>query len=94
VRTDAPNRIHDEGVGFNRFRTTAVCSPSRVSLLTGRNHHRIGQGQIAEFANDWDGYAGEIPRSSSLVADVLNDCGYATDTAAADASKQRGNGHT
>ena len=43
-----------------------MCSPTRASLLTGRNHHRIGNGQIAELANDWDGYAGEIPKSSAL----------------------------
>ena len=52
VRTDTLFRIHGEGVGFNRFHTTAMCSPTRASLLTGRNHHRIGHGQIAEFAND------------------------------------------
>jgi arylsulfatase A-like enzyme len=71
-----------------------MCSPTRASLLTGRHHHRIGQGRIAEFPNDWDGYAGEIPKSSSLAAEGLNDYGYVTDTAAADASKQRENGHT
>ena len=49
-----------------------------ASLLTGRNHHRIGNGQIAELANDWDGYSGEIPRSSARVAEVLRLYGYAT----------------
>jgi arylsulfatase A-like enzyme len=99
VRTDTRIRIHDEGVGFNRFHMTAMYSPNRASLLTGRNHHRIGQGQIAEPANDWDAYAGEIPESSSPAAEVLDDYGYgygygyATDTAAVDASKQCGNGH-
>ena len=39
-----------------------MCSPTRASLLTGRNHHRIGNGQIAELANDWDGYAGRDPQ--------------------------------
>jgi arylsulfatase A-like enzyme len=78
VRTDTLTRIHDEGIGYNRFHTTAMCSPTRASLLTGRNHHRIGNGQIAELANDWDGYAGEIPRSSALGAEVLKDYGYAT----------------
>ena len=62
----------------NRFHTTAMCSPTRASLLTGRNHHRVGNGQIAELANDWDGYSGQIPRSSALVAEVLKDYGYAT----------------
>ena len=78
VRTDTLTKIHDEGIGFNRFHTTAMCSPTRASLLTGRNHHRIGNGQIAELANDWDGYAGEIPKSSALAAEVLKDYGYAT----------------
>ena len=62
VRTDTLTRIHREGIGYNRFHTTAMCSPTRASLLTGRNHHRIGTGQIAELANDWDGYSGTIPR--------------------------------
>jgi arylsulfatase A-like enzyme len=78
VRTDTLSRIHDQGIGYNRFHTTAMCSPTRGSLLTGRNHHRIGNGQIAELANDWDGYAGEIPKSSALGAEVLRNYGYAT----------------
>ena len=78
VRTDTLSRIHGEGIGFNRFHTTAMCSPTRASLLTGRNHHRIGNGQIAELANNWDGYAGEIPKSSALGAEVLKQYGYAT----------------
>ena len=78
VRTDTLSRVYREGIGFNRFHTTAMCSPTRASLLTGRNHHRIGNGQIAELANDWDGYAGEIPKSSALVADVLKHYGYST----------------
>jgi arylsulfatase A-like enzyme len=78
VRTDTLSRIYDQGLGYNRFHTTAMCSPTRGSLLTGRNHHRIGNGQIAELANDWDGYAGQIPRSSALVAEVLKNYGYST----------------
>lgn len=78
VKTDALTRVHREGIGFNRFHTTAMCSPTRASLMTGRNHHRIGNGQIAELANDWDGYAGEIPKSSALGAEVLKQYGYAT----------------
>jgi arylsulfatase A-like enzyme len=78
VRTDTLTRIREQGLGYNRFHTTAMCSPTRASLLTGRNHHRIGNGQIAELANDWDGYSGEIPKSSALAAEVLRDYGYAT----------------
>jgi arylsulfatase A-like enzyme len=78
VRTDTMDRICAEGVSYNRFHTTAMCSPTRASLLTGRNHHQIGNGQIAELANDWDGYSGRIPRSSALAAEVLKHYGYST----------------
>ena len=78
VRTDTLTRVREQGIGYNRFHTTAMCSPTRASLLTGRNHHRIGNGQIAELANDWDGYSGQIPKSSALGAEVLRNYGYAT----------------
>jgi len=78
VHTPALERVAAEGIAYNRFHTTAMCSPTRASLLTGRNHHRVGNGQIAELANDWDGYSGRIPRSSALQAEVLKDYGYAT----------------
>ena len=57
-------RLAAGGIGYNRFHTTAICSPTRASLLTGRNHHAVGFGQITEFATDFDGYVGEIPRSA------------------------------
>jgi arylsulfatase A-like enzyme len=78
VHTPTLQRVLDEGLGYNRFHTTAMCSPTRASMLTGRNHHRVGNGQIAELANDWDGYSGRIPRSSALQADVLREYGYST----------------
>ena len=78
VRTDNLTRVLSQGIGYNRFHTTAMCSPTRASLLTGRNHHRIGNGQIAELANDWDGYSGHIPPSTALAAEVLTDYGYST----------------
>ena len=78
VRTPTLDRVRARGVGYNRFHTTAMCSPTRASLLTGRNHHRVGNGQIAELANDWDGYSGHIPKSSATMAEVLRQYGYAT----------------
>lgn len=78
VNTATLDRFCAEGVSYNRFHTTAMCSPTRASLLTGRNHHEIGNGQIAELANDWDGYSGKIPRSAATVAEVLKQYGYAT----------------
>lgn len=78
VATPTLERIWQNGIGYNRFHTTAMCSPTRASLLTGRNHHRVGAGQIAELANDWDGYSGHIPKSSATIAAVLAQYGYAT----------------
>jgi arylsulfatase len=78
VTTKALDKLAKGGITYNRFHTTAMCSPTRASLLTGRNHHRVGNGQIAELANDWDGYSGQIPKSSALGAEVLRDYGYST----------------
>ena len=78
INTPTLSRLAEEGIAYNRFHTTAMCSPTRAALSTGRNHHRVGAGQIAEFANDWDGYTGVIPKSSATIAEVLRYYGYAT----------------
>ena len=78
IHTPTLSKIAKEGISYNRFHTTAMCSPTRAALLTGRNQHRIGNGQISELANDWDGYSGTIPKSSATVAEVLKDYGYST----------------
>jgi arylsulfatase A-like enzyme len=72
------SKIARQGIAYNRFHTTAMCSPTRAALLTGRNHHRVANGQITELANDWDGYMGTIPKSSATIAEVLKDYGYQT----------------
>ena len=78
IHTPTLTRLAEQGISYNRFHTTAMSSPTRAALLTGRNHHRVGAGQIAEFANDWDGYTGVIPKSSATIAEVLRYYGYAT----------------
>jgi arylsulfatase len=78
IHTPTLSRIAGQGVSYNAFHTTAICSPTRAALLTGRNHQRVGSGTIAERAVDWDGYTGVIPRSSATIAKVLGAYGYKT----------------
>ena len=78
IHTPTLSRLADEGIRYNAFHTTAICSPTRAALLTGRNHQRVGSGTIAERAVDWDGYTGEIPRTSATLAKVLGAYGYRT----------------
>jgi len=80
IHTPTLSRIANDGISYNAFHTTAICSPTRAALLTGRNHQRVGSGTIAERASDFDGYTGVIPRSSATLAKVLGYYGY--DTAA------------
>jgi len=78
IHTPTLDRIANLGVSYNRFHSTAMCSPTRAALLTGRNHTRVGNGQIAAIANDFDGFSGVIPKSCATVAEVLKDYGYNT----------------
>jgi arylsulfatase len=78
IRTPTLSRIADTGISYNHFHTTALCSPTRAALLTGRNHHHVGNGVITEMAADWDGYVGTIPQTTATVARVLTEYGYNT----------------
>ena len=78
IHTPTLSRIAKSGISYNRFHNAAMCSPTRAALLTGRNPHRIGFGQIAELANDWDGYTGRLPATAASVAKVLGYYGYKT----------------
>lgn len=78
VPTPTLDRLADSGVRYNRFHTTAICSPTRASLLTGRNHHAVGVGIVADLAAGYPGYAGYMPRSAATVAEVLKLNGYNT----------------
>ena len=78
INTPALTKVANEGISYNRFHTTAMCSPTRACILTGRNHTRVGCGQITEWSNDWDGFSGVIPKTSATVAEVLKDYGYST----------------
>lgn len=78
IKTPTLSRMANEGISYNTFHTTAICSPTRAALLTGRNHQRVGNGTIAERAVDWDGYTGVIPKTSATMAEVLRYYGYNT----------------
>ena len=76
VHTPTLSKLRDSGISYNTFHTTAICSPTRAALLTGRNHHRVGNGTIAERASDFDGYTGIIPKTSATMPEVLHHYGY------------------
>jgi arylsulfatase A-like enzyme len=78
VKTPTFDRVSKEGICYNAFHTTSICSPTRAALLTGRNHHRVHSGTIAERAVDWDGYTGVISKDTATVAEVLHHYGYKT----------------
>jgi len=78
VHTPNFSRVVEAGLGYNCFHTTSICSPTRAALLTGRNHHRVHSGTIAERAVDWDGYTGVIGKDTATLAEVLRHYGYKT----------------
>jgi arylsulfatase len=78
VRTPNLTRVQQMGATYNRFHVTAVCSPTRAALLTGRNQHRIGFGSIAEYPGPFPGYTAAKPRSCAGLPRILSENGYVT----------------
>jgi arylsulfatase A-like enzyme len=78
VPTPTLDRLAQNGLRYNTFHTTALCSPTRAALLTGRNHHSAGTGVIIEMGTGFPGYTGIIPQSAAMVPQMLRDNGYAT----------------
>ncbi len=77
-QTPNAQRLADRGLRFNRFHTTALCSPTRQALLTGRNHHAVGMGGITEIATSAPGYNSVRPDTAAPVAEILRLNGYST----------------
>jgi uncharacterized membrane protein len=78
IATPNLTRVQQMGVTYNRFHVTAVCSPTRAAMLTGRNHHRVGMGGIAELPGPFPGYTGTRPRSCTALPRILRENGYIT----------------
>lgn len=72
------DKLANEGLRYNRFHTTALCSPTRAALITGRNHHSVGFACITEGATGYEGYSCVLPKSTATVAEVLRQNGYMT----------------
>jgi arylsulfatase len=78
IQTPNFQRLADSGLRYNMFHSTALCSPTRAALITGRNHHSVASGVITEFATGYPGYNSLVPASAGSVASVLRDSGYNT----------------
>jgi len=76
--TPTADRLAENGLKFNRFHTTALCSPTRQALLTGRNHHTVGMGGITEIATSAPGYNSIRPKACAPIAETLKLNGYST----------------
>ena len=78
IETPAFDRLADQGLRFTRFHTTALCSPTRASLLSGRNHHNVNVGSVMEIATGYPGNQGIRGDDAKYVAETLRQNGYST----------------
>ena len=78
IQTPTLDRLGQSGLRYNQFHTTALCSPTRMALLTGRNHHSANTGSVMEVATAFPGNNGVRPRSVEPLAEMLRLNGYST----------------
>ena len=78
VLTPAMDRLAENGIRYNQFHTTAICSPTRAALLTGRNHHSVATALIMEAGTGFPGYNTMMPKSAGTSAEILKQNGYNT----------------
>ena len=78
IPTPAMDRLAKAGLRYTQFHSTALCSPTRAALITGRNHHSVGFGVISEQATGYPGYDSIIDKNSATVGEILRENGYAT----------------
>ena len=78
IPTPQFDKLASQGLRYTRFHTIGICSPTRIALLTGRNHHQVATGTITELSTGFPGYNGIWPREAASVARVLQEHGYST----------------
>jgi arylsulfatase A-like enzyme len=78
IPTPTLDRLAKVGLRYTQFHTTSLCSPTRAALITGRNHHSVGFGVIAEMSTGYPGYDAVIERNSATIGELLKENGYAT----------------
>ena len=78
IPTPTVERIAAAGLKFTEFHSTALCSPTRAALITGRNHHEVGAGVIGELSTGFPGYDSVIGKDKATIGEILKDNGYAT----------------
>jgi arylsulfatase A-like enzyme len=78
IPTPGVDKVAAAGLSYNQFHTTALCSPTRASLLTGRNHHSVHMGGITEIANSFPAYDSAMPPETATIAEILKSNGYST----------------
>lgn len=78
VPTPHLDKLAKKGLKYTRFHTTALCSPTRAALLTGRNHYSAATGCITELGSSFPGYTGQVPKSCAMGSEILRQNGYST----------------
>src|SRR6266436_7172194 len=78
IPTPAMDRVAKAGLRYTQFHSTALCSPTRAALITGRNHHTVGAGVVGELATGYPGYDSIIGPEHATVGEILKENGYAT----------------
>jgi len=76
IATPTIDRLAAGGLRYNRFHVTSLCSPTRASFLTGRNHHAVGMGFLTDIPMGYPGYDARIPKSAATLPRILVDAGY------------------
>jgi len=78
INTPHLNALASNGAAYNRFHVTSLCSPTRASFFTGRNHHAVGMGFLADIPLAFPGYTARLPKSAAALPRLLRDAGYST----------------